>query len=491
VICGETTRTDTSSILLHRAPFYLYIAFGILVALSVAVKAPVWELQPQVFSDSAGYLVPAVSMLDGHGYGAQENGFRGPTYPLFLGLVLAPFDRTELSKCRDAHRPTCLDSAAKTGNGEFEFQAIVVVQILFGFLTAALLFALGWRLTRNVLVAICFGAGYALNLATAFWEISILTETLTTFLLTFAVYLTLRADRGSRGTFVILGFALAVLALCHQLFLAYWVLPVLFLFARKWRHKGLRRALSTTAPVFLVPLAFVGAWCTFNYAVNGVFTPSTLSGYVLIQMVAPVVQNAPRGYDGIVQPYVGFRDAMIAQTGSHSGAIFRAWPTMIDWTGLTWSEISRKLTALTFYLMIHYPQTYFQLVKEGWARFWDFQIYHYDPIPSAVPTWAVQFTEAAEQGFLNLLLAISAAVFGIIFIARRESDSAARSVPFGAVVFLIMTILFAAVVTALTNFQDNARLRTYVLPMQYAVIVLSVWAVWRERANRLRYKKNT
>jgi hypothetical protein len=146
-----------------------------LIALSVSFKAAVWQLHPQLFSDSPGYLVPAASLLDGRGYGVQENGFRSPTYPILLALVLGPLDRTHLSNCRDAHRPVCLQNAAKTTDGEFALQAIVVTQILIGFLATAMLFALGWRLTRNVLVAICFGAGYSLNLATAFWEISILT----------------------------------------------------------------------------------------------------------------------------------------------------------------------------------------------------------------------------------------------------------------------------------------------------------------------------
>jgi hypothetical protein len=446
----------------------------------------VWQLHPQVFSDSAGYVVPAVNMLEGRGYGEQENGFRSPTYPVVLALVLSPLGPTGLSKCRDAHRPTCLDSAAKTADGEVAFRAIVVAQILLGIVTTALLFGLGWRLTRNVLVAICFGAGYALSLVTAFWEISILTETLTTFLLTLAVFLALGADRDSGATYLFLGLDLALLALCHQLFLGYWVMPALFLLVREWRSGGLRRGLIRVAPVFIFPLAFVGAWCTFNYAVNGVFTPSTLSGYVLIQMVAPVVQNAPKGYDGIVQPYVGFRDAMIAQTGSHSGAIFRAWPTMMDWTGFTWSEISQKLTALSFYLIFHYPQTYLQVVREGWARFWDFQVYHYDPIPADVPAWAVWFTGGVEQELLNALFAVSAVALGVIFIAHRKLEGMVRSVPFAAVLFFVLTVLFAAAVTALTNFQDNARLRTYVMPLQYGAIVLSVGTVWQAVANRLR-----
>lgn len=455
------------------------LLLGALIWLSFGVKFAAWESRPQVFSDSPGYLVPALSLLNGRGYGAQENGFRTPTYPLFLALVLAPWDDAHLSECRDAHRAVCIAQAQETPDGAMDLRMVVLAQVGLGLLTTSLLYALGWRLTRNWLVAFLFGAAYALNLATAYWELSILTETLTTFLVTLAVYLTVRAAQSATRTRVLLGITLGALALCHSLFLLFWVLPAAFLVIRS-RGDGLRLALVRMTPVVLMPLFLLGAWSTFNYFVNGFFTPSTLSGYVLIQMVGPVVQNAPEGYDGITQPYVGFRDAMIAETGSHSGAIFRAWPTMMDWTGLTWSEISSKLTALSIYLIVHYPQTYAQVAYTGGKRFWDFAMYHYDPIPAGTPEWAIQITELFRQGILNLLFGLSLPALGIIYGIRRfDRSRRLAAIPFAEILFVAATVCFAALVTALTNFQDNARLHAYVLPLQVGTVAAVLWAGWR------------
>lgn len=421
--------------------------------------------------------MPALGLVERRGYGVQENGFRTPTYPVMLALLLAPLDRTHLAACRDAHRPTCIDNAAKTTDGGNDLDAIVAAQIFIGTLSTALLFAIGWRLTKNALVAALFGAGYALNLATAFWEISILTETFTTFLLLLSVLLTLKANPNSPESYWALGFVLALLALCHQLFLAYSIVPVAYLYIRGLRS-GARASSIRIGPSLLLPLAFVGLWSTYNYAVNGVFTPSTLSGYVLIQMVAPVVQNAPVGYDGIVQPYVGFRDAMIAETGSHSGAIFRAWPAMMGWTGASWSEISSKLTTLSLYLMTHYPQTYLQTAQESWARFWDFQIYHYDPIPASIPGWAVWLTGARVQAALDVLFWVSLPAIGIMFILKRAGRRLSSTIPFGSILFIAATVLYCALLSSLTNYQDNARLRTYVMPLQYGMVIIAMWAGW-------------
>lgn len=240
---------------------------------------------------------------------------------------------------------------------------------MLGLGVTVLLYALGWQLTHNVLVALLFGAGYALNLATAYWEISLLTETLTTFLLVVSVYLTIRIARTKPKGWntPALGFVLGALALCHSLFLIFWLLPAAYLLIDAWRKKtrAFTYLLRLVAPILLIPVLFLLLWSSFNYVVNDSFTPSTLSGYVLIQMVAPVVQDAPQGYDGLTQIYIGYRDAMIEQTGSYSGAIFRAWPAMLQASNLTWSELSRRLSELSLYLIVAYPQSYLNVARYG------------------------------------------------------------------------------------------------------------------------------
>lgn len=459
--------------------FHLCLAFGALVALSAIVKAPVWQLRPQVFSDSPGYLVPAVSLLDGRGYGSQENGFRSPTYPLVLALVLAPFDHSHLSECRDAHRPVCIDRAARTPDGDFALRVIVLTQVFLGFVTTALLFALGWRLARNVLVAFMFGAGYALNLSAAFWEISLLTETLTTLLVTLVLYLTLRRARLTGATAVALGVALGVLAWCHLLFLAFWIVPVVFLLVREW-GAGLRRAAVRVAPVLLLPILFLLAWSAYNYVVNGVFSPSTLTGYVMSQMVAPVVENAPTGYDGITEIYVGYRNALIAETGSYSGAIFRAWPDMMNETGLTFAQLSQKLTTLSLYLIVAFPGSYLAVAHQGWEKFWDFSVYHYDPFPVGTPTWALWFVDRAWQRGLTILFWLAPLALAIVCAVRyRMSRLSTIQVPIASMLLMMATVWFAAVIVTLTTFGDNTRYRSYVLPLQYASIILVFWVGWR------------
>lgn len=450
------------------------VALAFLIAVSVVFKWSVWQQTPQIFNDTPGYIVPAIGVLTGRGYGAQENGFRTPTFPIFLALILAPLDHTSLNNCTDAHRAVCIGQAANDAGGKLALRVIVLANILFGLGITLLLYTIGWQLTGSTAVAILFGAGYAWNVTTAYWEISLLTESITGFLLLLSLYLALWARPGTR-TNVALGIILALLALCHPLFLLYWILPAGYLMAGYWRERRLR-LLRFVAPVLLIPLASLAAWSTFNYFVNGEWTPSTVSGYVLIQTVMPVIQNAPQGYDGITQTLVGYRDAQIRQTGNATGAVFRAWRDMMNATGLTFSQVANKLTALSMYLMWNYPLAYVQSVGESWRRFWDFAFYHYNPVPLGPASFAAQFANRQLQNGLNILFWISSLfVVGMALLQTRSRHAVMSTQTLAFLALLVVTVWFAAVFSSLTNLGDNARYRVTVMPLQYATITAAGW----------------
>lgn len=468
-----------------RAHFFWHaVALGILLLGSVILKSSIWQQPPQIFNDSPSYLVPAVRLVNGGGYGAQEDGFRTPTFPVYLALLLAPLERQHLAECTNAHRAVCIGRAAEHADGRAALQMIVLANILLGFGVTVLLYGLGWQLARSYIVAFMFGAGYAWSIAAAFWEISILTETFTAFLVLIAILLTLRVPKTRVWAAAALGIVLALLAMGHALFLLFAPLPALYIAARTWR-KGFAPVLKRIAPVLAIPLAAIVAWSSFNYVVNGAFTPSTVSGYVLIQTVYPVIQNAPEGYDGITQTLVGYRDAQIRETGKPTGAVFRAWRDMMNETDLTFAQVSGKLNALSLYLMWHYPEAYLQGVTESFARFWDFAFFHYEPVPEGAARAGATFADDTVQTAMNVLFWLSSlVVLGLALwtLFRDGANGAYREALWGTL-FLTAIVWFAAVVSSLTNLGDNARYRVTVTPLQYGVIIMTVWMIWA-RAKR-------
>lgn len=455
------------------------IGLVLLLLTFVAINGPVWQLEPQIFNDSPSYLAPAISLLTGKGYPLQEDGFRQPTFPLYLAMLLAPLERTHLSKCTDAHRTVCIGNAAKFADGAAALRVIVAANILLGVAITLLLYVLGWRLTHSYIVALLFGAGYALNVTTGFWQISILAETFATFLLLITLLLTQRAVAHKGWTYLALGIVLALLALGYQLFLLFCVLA--FIGLALWHaQKGWRTIPAQLAAVLLIPALFIGLWSVWNYFENGVFTPSTVGGYVLIQTVYPVVQNAPEGYDGITQTLVGYRDAQIRETGNPTGAVFRAWRDMMEQTDFTFSQVASKLTTLSLYLAWHYPSVYLSSVAQAMQRFWDFAFFHYEPVPQGIASAAAVFANGGLQLVLNLLFWVSTpGIVGIALYQFLRGKQVISDAALWCAMFLCATVWFAAIFSSLTNLGDNARYRVPVMPLQYGVIVFMVWAVVR------------
>jgi hypothetical protein len=271
----------------------------------------------------------------------------------------------------------------------------------------------------------------------------------------------------------------------------------------------------------------VGLWSAYNYFANGFFTPSTLSGYLLVRMASPAIESAPPEYRDLADIYIRYRDQRLAETGSDVDTIFKAWPEMMRARGETWSALSQDLTRLGFALILADPAGYWSVVQTAWGKFWDFAFYHYDPVPAGAAQWVLWFTDLDLQRVLTVLFWVTPLGLAIVFLARRQSSLSSRGaqsatkrspqredqgdcfakgarndrlrvddrgdcfaqtarndrmgesalVPFAWILFVMAVVWFAALMVALTNNGDNARYRAYVLPLQYGTIVLTVWAL--------------
>ena len=116
-------------------------------------------------------------------------------------------------------------------------------------------------------------------------------------------------------------------------------------------------------------------------------------------------------------------------------------------------------------------------VGESGSRFWSFAFFHYAPVPPGLAAFAANWTDASLQALLNLLFGCAPLVFALIaFVQFLEKDAIIPRATLAGVVWLFVTVCYAAVFSSLTNLGDNERYRVTVLPLQYGVVVVSVWA---------------
>ena len=126
--------------------------FCLVSGIAVLVRLGLWVVYPLTLNnDSPTYVQLAKNILT-KGF-STYNATRTPGYPAFLALV---------------------------GDGAY------FTQLLLGLLTTWLFFYLGWKLSGQAWFGALAGLFHTLNFGQLFFEATLLTETLTTFLVTAA-----------------------------------------------------------------------------------------------------------------------------------------------------------------------------------------------------------------------------------------------------------------------------------------------------------------
>jgi hypothetical protein len=238
--------------------------------------------------------------------------------------------------------------------------------------------------------------------------------------------------------------------------------------------------------VLAIPILSILAWSARNYFVDGFFTPSSLSGYNLTQMVGPFMELAPEQYRDLAEIYVDTRNERVPIRGTHSGTIFFAYREMLDARMTTWAGLSRDLTDLSLQLILKNPLGYLQVAQESFVQFWKFGLGRQNPGVPASYAWVSWFFDSRVQQALVYLFWLTP--LGLLLTRSTNTCTALRSVQCRCretiwVWFVVATAGYVALFSSALNFGDNERYRVPVAWMQYGAIILTVWFAWKKIVN--------
>ena len=214
-----------------------------------------------VLADSLGYLDLAESMRTAGDYIShtypKEDLLRPPGYPLFL-------------------------TAIQTLGGS-NFVYVTLAQLALSSLTSWLLFLIGRKLghPRAGMVAAWL---YALSPNIALWSITIMTETLFSFLLATAILVWVWHLKSSKLSWLALaGGVLGLAALVRPIglyMLPLWAVVTLLAY---WRTTGWRKAIGSAGVLLLSGIAAIFPWMIRNWQVHDQFTLSSVSSKTFIE----------------------------------------------------------------------------------------------------------------------------------------------------------------------------------------------------------------
>jgi len=430
-----------------------YLALLILIGLWILTRGLLFLIYaPQVAEDTPTYqqLANQIVNLDFHDY----NGIRTPGYPLLILLALN------------------------------NYYMVWIVQSILSLLISILLFFIIQSHGVGIKWAFAGAALQLLALNQMFFEATVVTETLSTFLLVLVCYLFVRLAIGNKKWWTVLAIGLisASLILTRPQYI--FIIPLfIFLMVFIFHFKSMPLIF-----IFLVlssgPLI---GWMYFNKEKTGHFSIATGLGYSLTNHSGAFMEYAPDEYALIRDIYLKHRALKIAEKGSHRMTIHIARKELREATGLSDADLSYQFQQLSMKLIVKFPYLYMASVADAWLSFWVVPNY-WDLNNLKVPV-LVDGLKAIWKGqqilyrLFNLLFCISAVVLLGQLIIRRRKNLQQTLVP----MLLTTIILGNSVVQALIEYSENGR---YSIPTQPLVVAAVILAM-AELVNRRREQRRT
>jgi hypothetical protein len=422
-------------------------ALLVLLLAGVVIRAGLWlTYEPISHPDTATYFTVAGQMTSRDFAGFE--GRRTPGYPSLIALA-------------------GLDPGR-----------VFVLQLVFGLAISALLFHLTLDATDRPAFALAVGMSYNLNLAQLFFEANLLSETLSTLVVTGALTLLIliqgriRERRSVTGALVLLGLLGGWATLVRPQFV--FLPPLLAALVAFGSAPGLRLATSRATLVVVPGLALVLGWCAFNYARTGYFTLTTQLGIGLMAHSLPMLDSAPPRYALIRDVYIRYRDAEIAKSGRHYLAVWAAVPELQRVTGLSLPRLSDELRRLSVDRFVRHPVWYGTSVLNATVDFWlapnYWRLERLHPRSAAV---ALRWLWRVEHA----LIRAANATFLLGTLAAMASATFRRRIGWDVTLGATSAIALAACVVAALSFRgENAR---YAIPVQPLIIAAVMIAGYR------------
>lgn len=396
----------------------------------------------------------------------DNQAFRTPGYPIFLNIVFAltgwkgTSEATIERICR--HQGIQIDSWNLNLLRQKEnLKAVQIAQHGLGLLATGLMFWLLWNITGSRWLAFA-GSLFAVGWNPAwFWgyELSILTEILTSTLLLALMFFLRQIERGGDlpKYLVISSLLGSAIVLVRPQFLLAAILPLVW-----WLWKVSKKDFKPTkwAIVSLIvpPVMFIGGWIMHNYAHYKVWTISTTAGFNLCTHFTRA------------KKFDAFSDPILRQTLQQHVincphclnspdprfAVIHIYPDLMEKWGLSFPAVSKRLERQAISAIINHPLLFLQSVAKATMEFFK---------PSSLPK-KIKFLNPIW--FIFALMLKLTGLIAILFVPKAFPPSLKV-----IGIFVAGTVLLTVVVAG------GAKPERYGFPLEPVLVLLSLSVAWQ------------
>ena len=393
------------------------------------------------YPDSEGYISLGLRLLNLNL--SEYEGERSPGYPFLLALCSLPF----------------MSSHGTIPPGIF------LPQMMIGIATLVLLYKtcllLGVKRNLALVISLCF----TFYVPAVFFDLAILTESLTLFVISLIFYFFFQEMLGkkNRVVWLIILCSYLVLIKTFYIFLPFILFAVLLIKKRLFKY----------TLIFVFPLlAFLG-WSYVNKVNTGYFVSTTFYGFNLAQNCVAFAENTTPEYQEIGDIYTRYRDNRTTDK-EKAMVIWEAYPELQEKTGLSFPDLSKKLYDYSIATIKENPGSYMKQVFISWRDFWKTSFY-WEPHNFAVPeaSQPILYITNMERVLFQLIkiLFVLLMPYNIVMAIKKRKIEPA--------LVISVAILAASVSQALITYGTNSR---FSFPLE-ALMLISVLI------NLIEYKK--
>lgn len=346
-------------------------------------------------------------------------------------------------------------------------QLTVIYQHVLGIVSSVFIYKtfLNFNLSPKISLLITLFSQCFFNVY--FYETTILTETLSFFLIVVVLYLFSKNFLINTSFKVDLAFGLFLgyLTLVKPF---YAFLPFVFYFFIVLKRKQISALVNKRIIILFFPLLVYFGWSYVNKYNTGYFTSTTYFGLNLAQNCVFFAEKTPNEYQWIGIPYAKHREQLIRNGESNpSMAIWSAYNSgEFDHKKMPFADLSNSLGEYAVQTIKNNPKDYFnQVITRSWFDFWRPTIPYYgdkiEPRKKAVieKLWFVQrkLFNLIKFGFLLLI-----PLYLIQFLKNKVITTE---------LVVVVLVFSTSILQGLITYGTNPR---YSFPFEYIMIATLV-----------------
>ncbi|NMH88020.1 hypothetical protein [Flavivirga algicola] len=356
----------------------------------------------------------------------------------------------------------------------------IIIQQIIGLINICLIYDFSLNKTQNKTISFWITFITITFLHFNFYELAILTETLSLFLLLLSFWIIqkykLLTSNGKLIFFIFLSITMSFLYLTRPMFIYFPLLFIIFFIIKNFKQRIKRIVLPVIVIFTLSGISFY-SWCSLNKKNIGYFSSTYYFGYNLTQMATSFFDLVPEEHKEIRDIFIKHR-TFIEKNKSHDVYPMTVWyaaDDLLELTNLKTQDLSNKLGKISIELFKEYPHLYLKQVLVSWKSFWGTEstfLLNKEKFKYKIPKYLVYGIWKIIQQYILILINILFILFSIKKIFQFVT---LKFKIFDFDLFLVIVVMGGSVAQALVAYGDNSRFCFPYLPLIVYFVITNLF----------------